>query len=120
MRLVVITTAALGDGFRLAGAATVIATPGAGAEPLLRDVVARPDVALVAVTDDIWQGLPERTRASLESRAQPIVLGVPTGRGGVVAPDAGAGLAAAGQAIERAIGHRLGPAGNARQTGPNP
>ena len=118
MRLVVVTTRALADGFRLAGAATVVADPGADAVSIVHALVAHPAVGLIMVTHELWQSVPERSRASLESLARPIVLGIPTGAG--EGPGAGAGGRMAGEALSRAIGHRIGLPRNARRTGGSP
>ncbi len=105
MRFVVVTSAPLAAGFRLAGVETVVVERDRDPVPVVQALAALPDVGLLVVTDDIWSAVPQRTRATLESLPSPIVLGVPAG--------AGAPLEAAGgepmleEALERAIGHRV-------------
>ena len=102
-RLVVVTNPALADGFRLAGATTVVAQPGPGAVSMLRSLVAQEDVGLVLVTDDLWHEIPVRLRGALENLARPIVLSLPVG----TRTDAAASRRLLGEMLERAIGYRI-------------
>ena len=103
MRLVVVTPPELADGFRLAGVATVVVGPGGDAGASVQSLAAREDVGLVLVTEDVWRSVPERARASLENLVRPIVIGIPVGIGG----DIQARRAMIGEALQRAIGHRI-------------
>lgn len=107
MRFVVVTPPELADGFRLAGAATLVAAPGGDAAAAVQTLAAREDVGLVLVIEDVWRTVPERARASLENLARPIVLGIPAGAAG----DVRARRAMLGEALQRAIGHRIQLAG---------
>ncbi len=102
-RLVVVTTAALADGFRLAGSATLAARPGAEAAATLRGVIAEGDVGLVLVGADLWASLDERLRATLERLPRPIVLPIPAG----VVTDYATRRQLLGEMLERAIGYRI-------------
>jgi len=102
-RLVVVSSPALVDGFRLAGPATVEAHPGRETAVILRSVVREGDVGLVLVTTDLWASVDERLRGDLERLARPVVLPIPTG-------GAGAGAARRqliGEMLQRAIGFRI-------------
>jgi vacuolar-type H+-ATPase subunit F/Vma7 len=105
-RLVVVTNSSLADGFRLAGADAVVATSGADAAATLRALAGSVNAGVVLVTDDLWEGIPPRLRATLEHLAQPIVLGVPAGSGF----DAG-GRVQIVEMLERALGYRIQSSG---------
>jgi vacuolar-type H+-ATPase subunit F/Vma7 len=113
MRFIVVTAPALGEGFRLAGVETVVAMPGGDVAAPLQSLAVREDIGLVLVTDDVWRTIPERARASLESRARPIVLGIPAGLG----EDVEARRTMLGEALQRAMGHRISLSGDARLPG---
>jgi vacuolar-type H+-ATPase subunit F/Vma7 len=102
-RLVVVAGPAVGDGFRLAGSATVTARPGAEAAAALRGVVAAGDVGLLLVTAELWSSVDERLRWSLERLARPIVLPIPAG----VVTDVTTRRQILGEMLERAIGFRI-------------
>ncbi len=108
MRFVVVTPPELAGGFRLAGVATVVVAPDGDAAAAVQSLAAREDVGLVLVTEDVWRTVPERARASLENLVRPIVLGIPAGAGA----DAEARRAMIGEALQRAIGHRIQLAGD--------
>jgi vacuolar-type H+-ATPase subunit F/Vma7 len=114
-RLIVLSSAALADGFRLAGAATVVAQGGPDAaralERLLHD---EPDVGLALVTSDLWSSLGERLRTTAERLGRPIVLPIPAGD----VTDPATRRQVLGEMLQRAIGYRIeigaGPAGLGR------
>jgi vacuolar-type H+-ATPase subunit F/Vma7 len=108
-RLVVLTSAALADGFRLGGCATVVAAPGAAARAALRQVAAGGDVGLLLVTADLWTTIGERLRASLEAAAQPVVAPIPAGAGA----DGEMRGQLLGEMLQRAIGYRIELTGGA-------
>ncbi|MEX1173422.1 MAG: V-type ATP synthase subunit F [Chloroflexota bacterium] len=109
-RLVVIAGPALADGFRLAGSATVTARPGTEALAAVRSVLAEGDVGLVLVTADLWAGLEDRLRDTLEHSARPIVLPIPAG----VVTDPTTRRQLLGEMLERAIGYRIELSGGER------
>lgn len=111
-RLVVLASAELADGFRLAGVATFTVRPD-GAVASLQGVVAEPDVGIVLVTADLWAALDERVRDSVERLSRPLVLQVPVG---VVAEAVGR-RAAIEEMLQRAIGYRTEIAGAAERGG---
>ncbi len=102
-RLVVVSSAALADGFRLAGPATVVARPGPEAVAALRRVVGEGDVGLVFVTADLWASVDERLRGTLEHLPRPIVLAIPAG----VVTDFTTRRQILGEMLQRAIGYRI-------------
>lgn len=106
-RLVVLTSAALADGFRLAGASTIVARPGAEAERELVRVLDATDVGLALVTTDLWTSLSDQVQASAERRGRPIVLPIPAG----AVTDVATRRQILGEMLKRAIGYRieLGP-----------
>jgi vacuolar-type H+-ATPase subunit F/Vma7 len=106
-RLVVLTTPALADGFRLAGCATVVSAPGPPASAALRELAAEDDIGLLLVTADLWASVEERLRASLEQLARPVVAPVPAG---AVADGTTRGQLL-GEMLQRAIGYRIELAG---------
>jgi vacuolar-type H+-ATPase subunit F/Vma7 len=103
-RLVVLSSPALADGFRLAGAATVVAHRGPEArralERLLRD---EPDVGLALVTSDLWTSLGERLRATAERVGRPVVLPIPAG----AVTDPATRRQVLNEMLQRAIGYRI-------------
>jgi len=101
-RLVVVSSADLADGFRLAGPATHVARPGAEAARVVRAVAAEGDVGVVLVTADLWASLDERLRGALE-RGLPIVQPIPIG----MVTDATVRRRLIGDMLQRAIGYRL-------------
>lgn len=64
-------------GFRLAGLPVRPATDAAGAEDIIRRFVDEPDVAVVFVQRDLFDGLTEEFRRSLEATAVPVVVPFP-------------------------------------------
>jgi vacuolar-type H+-ATPase subunit F/Vma7 len=103
-RLVVLSSPALADGFRLAGAATVVAHRGPEAaralERLLHD---EPDVGLALVTSDLWTSLSERLRMTAERLGRPIVLPIPAGD----VTDPATRRQVLNEMLQRAIGYRI-------------
>lgn len=102
-RLVVVSSPALGDGFRLAGAATYAARPGDEAARVLAGVIAEPDVGLALVTADLWASLDDRVQAEAERLGRPIVLPIPAG----AVTDVTTRRQILGEMLERAIGYRI-------------
>ena len=102
-RFVVVSSAPLADGFRLAGPSTVVARPGADAITALRRVVAEGDVGLVLVTADLWASVDERLRETLEHLPRPIVISIPAG----VVTDFTTRRQMLGEMLQRAIGYRI-------------
>jgi vacuolar-type H+-ATPase subunit F/Vma7 len=102
-RLVVVSSQALADGFRLAGVATVVARPGAEATAGLGRVLREPDVGLALVTADLWTSLPEQLQVTAERRGRPIVLPIPAG----AVTDVATRRQILGEMLQRAIGYRI-------------
>ena len=102
-RLIVVANQGLADGFRLAGAATVSARPGADAASAVRSAAAEPEAGLVLVTADLWQTLDAPTVTELERMARPVVLPIPAG----VVTDVATRRQLLGEMLERAIGYRI-------------
>lgn len=102
-RLVVLSSPALADGFRLAGAATVEARPGSDVRQALRSLAASSDVGLLLVTADLWAKVDERLRGTLERLPRPVVLPIPAG----LVTDVTTRRQLLGEMLERAIGYRM-------------
>ena len=105
--LVVVSNPALADGFRLAGATTIVAAPGDEVVAALRGLVSQAEMGLVLVTDDLWGSVPPRLRGALENLAQPVVIGLSSGS----QRDASVRRRLLGEMLERAIGYRVQLAG---------
>ena len=104
--LVVLASPPLADGFRLAGALVLEAAPGPGCEAALSAAVASPDAALVAVTADLWDAIPDRARGEVEALGRPVVVPVP-GPVSPAGPDPASRRRLIADAVRRAIGHRV-------------
>lgn len=102
-RLVVLSSPALADGFRLAGVSTIVAMPGVEADRELRRTLRAADVGLVLVTTDLWTSLPQQLQLSAERRGRPIVLPIPAG----AVTDAATRRQILGEMLQRAIGYRI-------------
>jgi vacuolar-type H+-ATPase subunit F/Vma7 len=102
-RLVVVSSPALADGFRLAGVATHVVRAGPEAARTLATVVADADVGLALVTSDLWASLDERVQADAERLGRPIVLPIPAG----AVTDVTTRRQILGEMLERAIGYRI-------------
>ncbi len=118
-RVAVLTSAGLADGFRLAGAATHVAGPGAEAARIVRALAAEEGTGLLLVTEDLWTSLDQRLRDGLEHLPRPIVQAIPAG----TVTDVTARRQLIGEMLQRAIGYRLELAGSPppeRQPGGGP
>jgi vacuolar-type H+-ATPase subunit F/Vma7 len=102
-RLVVVSSAGLADGFRLAGVATHVARPGVEAARVLTGVIADAEVGLALVTSDLWASLDDRLQADAERLGRPIVLPIPAG----AVTDVTTRRQILGEMLERAIGYRI-------------
>lgn len=102
-RLVVLSSPALADGFRLAGAATIVARRGPEAARALERVLREPDVGLALVTSDLWTSLNERLKTTAERLGRPIVLPIPAG----AVTDVATRRQVLGEMLQRAIGYRI-------------
>ena len=101
--LAVLSNRALGDGFRLAGLATVIAEPGEPARAAIQSIVGDEELGLLLVTEDLWASLGDRDRRWLEYLPRPLVQPIPAGQITEVA----ARRELLGEMLERAIGYRI-------------
>lgn len=102
-RLVVLSSPALADGFRLAGAAAVVAERGPDAARALEALLHEPDVGLALVTSDLWTSLSERLQTTVERLGRPIVLPIPAG----AVTDMAIHRQVLGEMLQRAIGFRI-------------
>jgi vacuolar-type H+-ATPase subunit F/Vma7 len=102
-RLVVLTSPALADGFRLAGATAVVARRGPEAARALELLLRERDVGLALVTSDLWMSLSERLQVTAERLGRPIVLPIPAG----AVTDMATRRQVLGEMLQRAIGYRI-------------
>ena len=102
-RLVVLSSPALADGFRLAGAAVVAVQRGPEAGRALDLLLREPDVGLALVTSDLWTSLSERLQTTAERLGRPIVLPIPAG----AVTDMASRRQVLGEMLQRAIGFRI-------------
>jgi vacuolar-type H+-ATPase subunit F/Vma7 len=93
----------LRDGFSLAGVHAIPADDAVEAAALLPDLVDQPELGVLLVEDELFFGLPEPFRQSLERRALPVVVPFPGPRRGE-RPSAQAMLV---ELLQRAIGYRV-------------
>ncbi len=103
-RLCVVAKPDLADGFRLAGA-EVHPTPSPElAAEVLRALLRRPDVGLIALDAEYYSALDDRLRRQVERAACPIVVALPVGR----ALESGTARSAyVAELIQRAIGLKM-------------
>jgi vacuolar-type H+-ATPase subunit F/Vma7 len=102
-RLVVLSSPALADGFRLAGVSTIVARPGPEADQKLSRVLRTPEVGLALVTTDLWTSLSPQLQLAAERRGRPIVLPIPAG----AVTDVATRRQILGEMLQRAIGYRI-------------
>jgi vacuolar-type H+-ATPase subunit F/Vma7 len=102
-RLIVVTSAPLADGFRLAGCETLLVDGRASAARTVREVASSRETGLLLITSDVWAGLDERLQGQLERLAQPVVMPIPAG----AATEAGSPGRLLGEMLQRAIGYRI-------------
>jgi len=102
-RLVVVSSPALADGFRLAGVATHVARAGPEVTRALNAVIGQSDVGLALVTSDLWASLDDRLQADVERLGRPIVMPIPAG----AVTDVTTRRQILGEMLERAIGYRI-------------
>ena len=102
-RVVILSAPGQADGYRLAGCATVVASPGPEAAAALRHLAATSDVGVLLVSSDLWASLDERLRSDVEQLARPVVMPIPEGER---IPGA-AREQLLGEMFQRAIGFRI-------------
>ena len=93
----------VGTGFRLAGVAADEVSGKAEAATRLESLLAREDVGVILVQDDLWDALAADLRRRAERVGRPVVVPFP-------APGRPAGVPAAEHIVEilrRAIGYRV-------------
>ncbi len=71
--LQVLTRPGQGLGFRLAGA-PVIEVPVGSEERVVAEVLARPDLGVLAVEEEVWNALPEPVSRRVRQRGVPAIL----------------------------------------------
>lgn len=80
-RLVVLTTAELALGYRLAGATVLEADSASEAVPALEELVER-ERGVIAVHEPYFHGLDRQLRARLDGLREPLVVPLPAGEAG--------------------------------------
>lgn len=103
-RLCVVARPDLADGFRLAGAEVHAAPSPELAAEVLRALLRRPDVGLIALEADYYSGLDDRLRRQADRSALPVVVALPVGRALETGERRSAHVA---ELIQRAIGLRM-------------
>jgi len=103
-RLCVVAKPDLVDGFRLAGAEVHPAPSPELAVEVVRALLRRPDVGLIALDADYYSGLDDRLRRQVDRSASPIVVALPVGRAAGSGESRSAHVA---ELIQRAIGLRM-------------
>jgi vacuolar-type H+-ATPase subunit F/Vma7 len=73
--LVVVAPDAVADGYRLAGARTLVASDGTEAVEAVTQALS--NAALIAVHASLWQQVPAVVRDGWERRSRPLILSVP-------------------------------------------
>lgn len=99
----VVCRPALLDGFSLAGVHAIPATDASEAATLVPALADRAELGVLLVEDELYFGLPEPLRDSLERRPLPVVVPFPGPRRGE-RPSAQAMLV---EMLQRAIGYRV-------------
>lgn len=79
-RLMVVTTPDLVVGYQLAGVETFAAADSFQAEQTLRELIKEGEASLIAVHQDLLQGMDSRMRRQIESGLRPIVIAIPASR----------------------------------------
>jgi vacuolar-type H+-ATPase subunit F/Vma7 len=102
--LVVITTPDLVPGFQLAGVETYAVANPEKAQALLRDLMQSEDASLIAVRQDLLEGIDPRLQRQIDTSYQPIVTAIPGG--GLALPGEGRQHYIT-QLIRRAIGFHI-------------
>lgn len=103
-RLCVVARPDLVDGFRLAGAEVHPAPSPELATEVLRALLRRPDVGLIALDADYYSGLDNRLRRQVDRSTFPIVVALPVGRALETGERRSAYVA---ELIQRAIGLKM-------------
>lgn len=99
----VVCRPALQDGFALAGVKAISASDSVEAAAVLSGLIERPDVGVLFVEEDLYGGLPDGLRETLERRPLPVVVPFPGPRR-EARVSAESGLV---ELLRRAIGYRV-------------
>lgn len=99
----VVCRPAIRDGFSLAGINSIPAVDSVEAAALLSRLVDQPELGVLLVEEELYRGLPDPLRDSLERRSLPVVVPFPVPRRGE-RPSAEAALV---ELLRRAIGYRV-------------
>lgn len=103
-RLMVITTPDLASGFQLAGVETFVAENAQEAETILHRLLDEGAASLIAVRQDLLQGMDLLLQRRIETRYPPVVMTIPAG---VPVPAAQERRSYIAQLIQRAIGFHI-------------
>jgi V/A-type H+-transporting ATPase subunit F len=103
-RLCAIPKPDLADGFRLAGAEVHPAASAELAREVLRELLRREDVGLIALDGDYYSSLDDRLKRQLDREQRPIVVALPVGQA-ALGPERRSAYVAA--LIQRATGLRM-------------
>jgi vacuolar-type H+-ATPase subunit F/Vma7 len=99
----VVCRPAIREGFALAGIHALPAVDSTEAAALLTGLVDQPEFGVLLVEDELYQGLPDSLRETLERRPLPVIVPFPGPRRGE-RPSAEDVLV---ETLRRAIGYRL-------------
>ena len=102
--LVVITTPDLAPGFQLAGVEAYAVAKPEKAQALLRNLMQGEDASLIAVRQDLLEGIDPRLQRQIDSSYRPIVMAIPGG--GLALPGEGRQRYIA-ELMRRAIGFHI-------------
>lgn len=100
-KIMVIGDADTVTGFRLAGVIESKVADAAQADAAVTDAIARPDVGIVIITQDMLAALSHKTVKQLETLAKPVVIEVPGKR------DASGATESISEQVKKAIGIEL-------------
>ncbi len=100
-KIIVIGDADTVTGFRLAGVLEALPADQSNADELVSAAIARPDVGILIITQDVLSSLSSKTSKQIETLAKPVVIDVPGKR------DASKPSESIAQRVKKAIGVEL-------------
>ena len=80
-RIVVVGDSPTCTGFRLAGVSESYIVSGRDAEKKIEELMARPEVGIIIINDNILGGVDWRLKKKIDSMAKPTVIAVPNFKG---------------------------------------